>query len=463
VLYWEVKLITTGHSDQDNSAGLTTHAVLRFWLPLAASWLLMATEKIAVNAVIARTAEAKLQLAALGIAFSLALAVESPIISLLTTSNALARDRESFRLLHRFMLGLNATLIVVMLLLGFTPLFDLVVVRFIGTPAEVAVKVRPVVWAMTLWPAAIGFRRFYQGVMIRYGYTRQISYGTAVRFLTAAGVALAGLAWGKLDGATLGGLALCASAIAESAFVAYVSWPAVQKVKRTGVPAQTTPLTLRDLLRFYTPLTLTSAISLSTAPLINFGLARSPYPIESLAVWPVVDGQLFVVRSFGLSLQEVVVALLNSQAALKTLRRLATMLGLGSLALLLSIAFTPLAPWWQHSIAGLDGELTGFAVAALQLAALLPLLSVILNMLRGIVIAGRATGFIAQATVVNLAALGTVLLTGAKLGLLPGASLAAVAMTLSQLAESAWLWHTSRPMQQRLWEQVQIKALPSRQ
>jgi len=64
---------------RSRSAGLTPSSVLRFWLPLAASWLLMATESVAVNAVIARMAEAKLQLAALGIALSLALAVESPI------------------------------------------------------------------------------------------------------------------------------------------------------------------------------------------------------------------------------------------------------------------------------------------------------------------------------------------------------------------------------------------------
>ena len=61
---------------------------------------------------------------------------------------------------------------------------------------------------------------------------------------------------------------------------------------------------------------------------------------------------------------------------------------------------------------------------------------------------------------VNLAALGTVLLIGARQGFLPGASLAAVAVTISQLAECAWLWHGVRPTQQRLWEQAQAKALP---
>jgi len=417
---------------------------LRFWLPLATSWLLMATENLAVTAIVARTAEATLQLAALGIAFSLALAVESPIISLLTASNALARDRQSFRLLLRFTLGLNAAVTTAILLLGLTPLFNIVVVQLIGTPAEVAVKVRPVLWAMSLWPAAIGFRRFHQGLMIRHGYTRQIGYGTAIRLFTAVGVSLAGLAWGTLDGATVGGLALGASAIAESAYVWYVAQPAVQKIKRIAPLADGAPLTLRDLLRFYAPLALTSAITLSTTPIINSGLSRSPYPIESLAAWPVVNGQLFALRSFGFSLQEVVVALLDSPAAMKTLRRFATMVGVGSLTLLLIIAFTPLAPWWQQQVAGLSEELTVFAVAALRLAALLPVLTVVLSMLRGIVVTGKATSVIAQATMLNLFALVSVLLIGGKLSLLPGVSLAAVAITVSQLAESAWLWHGAR-------------------
>jgi len=440
------------YARRSDSAGLTTSTVLRFWLPLATSWLLMATESVAVNAIIARMAEAKLQLAALGIAYSVALAVESPIISLLTASNALARDRQSFRLLFRFTLALNAVVTMGMLLLGLTPLFNLAVVQLIGAPAEITVKVRPALWAMTLWPAAIGFRRFHQGVMIRHGYTRQIGYGTAVRLLTAVGVSLTGLAlrqgsgqaWGKLDGATVGGLALGASSLAESVYVWYVAQAAVQKVKTTAPLADGIPLTLGDLLRFYAPLALTSAITLSTTPLINAGMARSPYPIESLAAWPVVSGQLFAVRSFGLSLQEVVVALLDGPAAMKTLRHFAMVVGIGSSALLLIIAYTPLAPWWQQQIAGLSEDLTVFAVAALRLAVLLPVLAVIVSLLRGIVITGKATSSIAQAMVLNLLTLGSVLLIGVRLGLLSGVSLAAVALTVSQLTESAWLWHHAR-------------------
>ena len=98
-------------------------------------------------------------------------------------------------------------------------------------------------------------------------------------------------------------------------------------------------------------------------------------------------------------------------------------------------------------------------MAALRLAVLLPVLAVAVNMLRGIVVTGKATNVIAQATVLNLLALTLVFLIGGKLGLLPGVSLAAVALTVSQLTESAWLWRGARPVGRMLQEQVQVKAL----
>jgi hypothetical protein len=444
----------------DGSAGLTLSAIARFWLPLWASWLLMTAEMPIVYALVARMAEAKLQLAAFGVAFSLALAVESPVISLLTAGNALARDRESYALLRRFVLGLSALLTGGMLLLSATPLFDLVVLRVICTPPELAALMRPALWALTLWPAAIAYRRFHQGVMIRYGHTRQVSYGTVVRLLTSVGVGTAGLAWGRLSGATVAGLALGAAVLAEAVLVHYLSRPAVRTVESIAYPVDEPPLTLRALLRFYSPLALTSIVMLSTAPLINFGLARTPHPIESLAAWPVVNGQLLVVRSLGLSLQEVIVAKLNGPAAMRALRRFAVMLGVVALLLLLTIAFTPLASWWQQQIAGLSAELTALAVPALQLAVLLPVLNVLQSWLRGIVVAGKATGAIAQATVINLVVLVTGLLVGASGGWLPGASLAAVALTAAQLSESVWLWHGARPAQRQIVGQAQAEALP---
>ena len=64
--------------------------VVRTWWPLAASWLLMASEQPVLSAIVARLAEPEINLAAWGgLVFPLALIIESPIIMLLSASTAL--------------------------------------------------------------------------------------------------------------------------------------------------------------------------------------------------------------------------------------------------------------------------------------------------------------------------------------------------------------------------------------
>ncbi|MCK7468659.1 MAG: hypothetical protein MZU91_11470 [Desulfosudis oleivorans] len=78
----------------------TAGRIVRFWLPLEATWLMMAAEGPFVAAVIARLADPKENLAAFAVASALAWIVESPIIMMLSASNALVRDGVAYRKLQ---------------------------------------------------------------------------------------------------------------------------------------------------------------------------------------------------------------------------------------------------------------------------------------------------------------------------------------------------------------------------
>src|SRR5690348_15732959 len=80
---------------------LSTRTVILFWLPLAATWFMMALEGPYVAAIVARMPEAARGLAAFGVATSLAWLIESPIMMLLSASAALVRDRASYLALRR--------------------------------------------------------------------------------------------------------------------------------------------------------------------------------------------------------------------------------------------------------------------------------------------------------------------------------------------------------------------------
>ena len=59
----------------DQIQNLDFKRVLLFWLPLAATWLMMSVEGPFLSAVIARMAEPKFNLAAYGVAFAFALII----------------------------------------------------------------------------------------------------------------------------------------------------------------------------------------------------------------------------------------------------------------------------------------------------------------------------------------------------------------------------------------------------
>ena len=155
------------------------------WWPLATSWLLMALELPALSAVVARLPDPRIHLAAYGgVVFPLALIVESPVIMLLAASTALSRDRDSYARLRKYMLAAGAGLTGLHLLVAFTPLYDLVASGLLGAPAEILEPARLGLRIMTPWTWSIAYRRFHQGVLIRFGHSRTVGLGTMVRLST---------------------------------------------------------------------------------------------------------------------------------------------------------------------------------------------------------------------------------------------------------------------------------------
>jgi hypothetical protein len=56
---------------------------------------------------------------------------------------------------------------------------------------------------------------------------------------------------------------------------------------------------------------MTVLLMLLVQPMVGAALSRMPYPLESLAMWPVVFGLLTIWQSVGLSYNEAVIALLE--------------------------------------------------------------------------------------------------------------------------------------------------------
>ena len=89
---------------------LTTSKIFKFWLPLAATWLMMSMEGPFIAAIIARLPDPKFNLAAFGVAFSFALVIEAPVIMIMSASTALVKDSFSFKKLRNFTYLINGVI-----------------------------------------------------------------------------------------------------------------------------------------------------------------------------------------------------------------------------------------------------------------------------------------------------------------------------------------------------------------
>lgn len=423
-----------------NKSNLTTLVIFTFWLPLASTWFMMALEGPFLSAIIARLNEPKFNLAAYGVAFSLAILIESPVIMLMSASTALVKDWLSYKKLFMFTLYLNIIITVGMLILAIPQVFFLIADTIIGLPKEVSHLTYYSILFLIPWPAAIGFRRFYQGVLIYHKQTRKVAYGTIIRLASMALTALLIYKYMDLQGAYVGAIALSVGVCAEAFAIRIMVHKVLAKLKATAVPQIQDVLRYRQIISFYTPLALTSMLSLGAHPIITFFVGKSSMALESLAVIPVIGSFLFLFRSLGLSYQEVVIALIGeSVQKLASIKRFALLLGSMLFLSFLVISFTPLIHIWYHTISGLTTELTAFAIPATTILFLMPFLEVWLSLQRGLQVNGRKTQPIIIATAIELIGIIVALYICITIFDMVGAIAASLALVIGRILTNTYL------------------------
>lgn len=429
---------------------LTMNQVFTTWWPLAASWLLMGTELPAVSAVVARMPDPEINLAAYGgIVFPLSLIIEAAIIMLLPASTALSKDWASYTKLRTFMLVAGASLTALHILLAFTPIYYWLVESVIGAPAEIIEPARIGLMIMTPWTWSIAFRRFNQGVLIRFGHSKAIGLGTVIRLLSNLVVLAAGYLSHSLPGIVVATSAVVTGVICEAIYIGFVTRPVLKNELKPAPPAHPA-LTWRGFWDFYIPLMMTSLLFLVSNPIGSSAMSRMPDSLESLAVWPVVAGLVFMLRSLGIAYNEVVVALLEKPQANQVLIRFMWILGSIMTGVLLVIAATPLARVWFEQVSALSPELSEMARLGLWIALPMPYLATLQSWYQGVILYGRQTRGITESVVIFLLTSALILSAGVAYGKSSGLYFGLLALTASMTTQTAWLWYRSRPVRYSL-------------
>ena len=409
------------------------------WLPLAVSFELMMLEGPAIQAAIGYLPHPPLNLAAWGLTMSLSLIIESPIIMLLATAIALVKDGDSYHALRRFMLTLLVGCTVIAGAISFTPLLDVIAGKLMGQPDAIVQAARPAMQIMLFWTAAIAWRRFYQGVLVRHGHTRKVTQGTFVRLSSAVLTAYLLAHYGSLTGVQTGAVIVMVAVVTEALVTTIFALPIIHR-QVIPIHSSEVPLTQRAIFRFHTPLAATTLLTLLALPVTSAALARLDMATISLAAWPVASMVLLVMRGWGFAMQEITVALASEEEAKPTLQRFTWIVGLTTSGITALLVVTPLLELYFRHVLHLPNNLYASARLGVSTSCLLPLLTSLGSWVRGLLVVQGQTKVVYRGMGLNLACHSGLLAIGV-VSHLPGMWVAGGAYTLASLGEYFYLTH----------------------
>ena len=418
----------------EDSPPLTPRTIFRFYSPLAVSWLFMGLEGPVCEGVINRMSRPEISAAAWPILMGLAIWIESPVIDLLSTSTTLARDRQRYEIISRFVWYLLLWVSVAHALIVLTPIYPMIAQGLLGVKPAVAVAARKGLIIMIPWSAMIGWRRYLQGILIRHGRTRSISLGTTARVITLTTTAVSLYWFTQLPSIVVAATAIIAGVAVEAALIHLLSRDVIARYFTHQTEASEDPLTMRKLISFHFPLTATTMVNLLIMPLVSAGLARTEHPVLALAGYGIASAILFLHRAVTFCLPEVVITLYRNEQSMSKLRSFSLGIGAISSLLILLLGLTGLDRILFSWIIQAKPPIAEVAHWCYLLSAAVPFVDAAQAYVRGVLTAHHLTVSRLVAVLGAIVVLIGVIILGVAMRW-SGPMLAAVAVTSALLAE----------------------------
>jgi progressive ankylosis protein len=422
--------------DRMKSTTTAKISLIQLWrefLPLSLSDVTMACGDPMMTMTLAHLPDARSNLAGVGIAKSLAIFLESPIIMILHASNALASQRQSRSALWRFVLLAGSILSGLLLLLAIALSLPSVSYQLLGVPLALSGKVQQILVLMFLWPFAIAWRRYFQGLLIHCGHSAELAKASLFR-LGSVGLVLAIGFSGAVAGTVIAGLALVIGVLVEAIVVTIAARKlAVLKSIAPSPPTQASPRNLQEIWRFYWPLANSMLVSWGGRAALIAIIARAHDAPLALAAWPAAWGLVLVIANSTRMVQQMIIKY-RGQISDSRLIIFALTVGTVCSAFLLLLSTTAIGEQMIQGFIGDDRALIEQIKPILQICTVMPLLVALLNASQGFLVSSGRTGTVSLATGLGTGALLVVVTITVGAGI-NGAIAAAIAMLVAMVVE----------------------------
>ena len=389
---------------------------------------------------LAHLPDSRTNIAAVGVAKAIAIFCESPIIMLLHTSNALAPTQASRRALWKFALVASGAMSLLLALVTIPAVFEIVGEGWLGVAPSLSNTIRSVLTMIILWPLAIGWRRYFQGLLIHSGQSYAVAQAGIVRLLVV-GTILAGGFVLKSNGAIVAGMSLVWGVIAEAVTVTYLA----RKLGATTLPELVStpelPQDLAGVWKFYAPLGGTMMLVWGARAALVGVVARANDGEIALAAWPAAWGLVLVIANSTRMVQQIIIR--NRKLVPDRLLIIfAITVGIVCSLILLLVSGTPMSEQAIGAFISNDPELISRVRPVLLICAVIPLFVSVQNAVQGFLVSEGRTWGVNQAAWVGAIVMLSTAYLGAQSGQ-NGAVAAAIGMIMGNMLEISylfWIW-----------------------
>jgi hypothetical protein len=384
--------------------------VLRFYLPLAATSMLMMITHSVVSSAMARTLAPAIALAGYSAAYSVGQLFEAPCYSMQRMAITFVSGKRSFAVVTKTALRMLTVLVAALLIVSWTPLSRTVLIDIMGLSEEVYGAALPSLRVFMLWPLSSSVRSIHQSLIVlrkKTGWlTVNMLFRVGLMFLTAL---VLPRIWPEGPvGSSILMIGLCAES--TLAFVvAKKATPPLGEDSPEGLE-----LTSSRVLAFALPLALAASVQTLAKPMVTASLSRLVNPEVTLAGYQVASSFSYILLALTYNIYQAVIIFIKDKRSFRQLRTFVVFLGLTGTAVLAICNIPAVGNWVFGTVIGTTPEITSEAMRTLTMLAITPLVFALVEFYSGMLMLTKQAVAVTAAKMVNVAVTSITVLTLAR-------------------------------------------------
>ncbi|NEW08745.1 multi antimicrobial extrusion protein MatE [Paenibacillus sp. SYP-B3998] len=411
---------------------LTWKQLLFFFLPLGLSATLVTLSHVIINSTLARAANPEVVIATYALPLSLLGLTEKPVVLLRQTCSALVRDRISFRAMGAVSSYVFACIILIGLILCYTPVGEWVFLYFFGVERELLAATISVYRILMYVSIFSGLRCLFHGIIIFNMRTKWLTIGMCIRLAAMYLLSLYFITTNNVSSGRVGAIIFLVGMIIEAAVAIWEGTSLLRK----AIPekAKEHPIeTKQQIFNFYKPLLYSSIIAVIIGPAINAMLGKTTHIHLAIASFAIAGSLTQLVMSFFSYIHQIVLNFYRKDSSM--VFRFSLLLSFIPGTLIGILGYTSLGPLFMTHVMGVNAELMRASLSTLRIFMIMTLVFPWLDYMNGIIMLRGQTKVMVASQSAN--AIVTILTLVTTILLTPGwnGKIGALAQSVGMLAE----------------------------